>query len=122
MWTYEQATGRLLDKNGKHVATGYSGTPQYKNNPDSQELKAQGVCPRGIYDLDAPHKSARTGPYVMNMVPRPENQMFGRYAFQIHGDSIKAAGTASNGCLVFARNIREMIWNSGDHTVEVVRG
>lgn len=122
MWTYEQKTGKLYNKDGEYVATGYAGTPEHKNNPDSQELVAKGPAPRGVYMLDAPHTSAKTGPYVMNMVPSKENQMFGRYAFQIHGDSIKKPGTASNGCLVFARNIREKIWNSGDHTIEVVKG
>ncbi len=122
MWTYEQKTGKLFDKDGILVATGYSGTPAHKNNPDSQHIRAEGPAPRGEYKLGQPHTSAKTGPYVMNMEPKPGNEMFGRSAFQIHGDSIKKPGTASNGCLVFARNIREKIWNSGDHEIEVVKG
>lgn len=122
MWKYEQATGRLFDADGKRVAKGYAGAVGHVNKPESQELVGKGPCPVGIYDIDPPHTSTKTGPYVMNMIPHPDNVMFGRYAFQIHGDSVKKPGTASNGCLIFARAVRELIWNSGDHTIEVVTG
>lgn len=118
MWKYEQATG-LLFHNETKVGKGYSGAVGHVNDPASQEIPTKGPCPKGVYDIDPPHTSARTGPYVMNLIPRPENKMFGRYAFQIHGDSVSKPGTASNGCLIFARNIREQIWNSGDHVLTV---
>jgi hypothetical protein len=46
--------------------------------------------------------------------------MFGRSGFLIHGDSIIRPGTASRGCIILAREIREQIAASGDADLEVV--
>lgn len=120
MWKYEQATGRLLNSAGVCVATGYSGKGKSKNVPTDQHLVGVGPLPRGTYSMNAPRNSTTTGPYAIDLVPDAKNQMFGRSAFQIHGDSIKAPGTASSGCIIMPRNIREMVWNSGDRQIEVV--
>lgn len=39
----------------------------------------------------------------------------------IHGDSIARPGTASEGCVILDRSMREQIWSGGDHTLEVTR-
>ena len=39
----------------------------------------------------------------------------------IHGDSLERPGEASEGCIVIARFAREMIYNGGDHRLQVVR-
>jgi len=41
--------------------------------------------------------------------PHPDNEMFGRGSFRIHGDSIKNPGTASHGCIIAPRSVREKI-------------
>ncbi|QZE56388.1 hypothetical protein pEaSNUABM40_00194 [Erwinia phage pEa_SNUABM_40] len=120
MWKYEQTTGRLYNAAGKVVATGYAGKGQHKNKHESQAVVGMGPLPVGHYTLNAPRTSAKTGPYAMDLTPAADNVMFGRSAFQMHGDSIKAPGTASSGCIIMPRNIREMVWNSGDHQLEVV--
>lgn len=120
MWKYEQATGRLYDKAGGLVTAGYSGKGESKNKPEDQNLKGVGPLPRGLYTINVPRNSQTTGPYAMDLTPDAGNEMFGRSAFQIHGDSIKAPGTASSGCIIMPRQTREMIWCSGDHQIEVV--
>lgn len=120
MWKYEQTTGRLYNASGKVIATGYAGKGEHKNKHESQSVVGMGPLPVGRYTLNAPRTSAKTGPYAMDLTPAKENVMFGRSAFQMHGDSIKAPGTASSGCIIMPRNIRELVWNSGDHKLEVV--
>ena len=121
MWTYEQLTGRIL-QDDELVGTGYAGSPQGKNNPDMQEVAQTGPLPRGTYAIEAPQNSPHTGPFTLDLTPDPANEMFGRSEFRIHGDSIEHPGTASEGCIITARAIRERIWNSEDHELTVVRG
>lgn len=120
MWKYEQSTGKMYKPDGKLAATGYAGKGEHKNKPASQQIVGMGPLPVGAYTISAPRTSTKTGPYAMDLVPNPENAMFGRSAFQIHGDSIKQPGTASSGCIILPRNIREAIWASGDRNLIVV--
>jgi hypothetical protein len=48
--------------------------------------------------------------------------MFGRDGFLIHGDSVEHPGTASHGCIIMSRAIREAIAQSDDHELNVVAG
>ena len=118
-WKYEQATGRML-LDDKYFATGYSGAREGKNNPDMQDVANVGPLPRGNYSIDAPVDTVTHGPYVLRLEPAAENEMFGRAGFLIHGDSVVHPGTASEGCIILARAIRERIWKSGDHKLAVV--
>jgi hypothetical protein len=53
----------------------------------------------------------------MNLTPRPGNQMFGRSAFMIHGDN--RTHTASQGCIILRRDLREQIDRSDDRELTV---
>lgn len=116
-WIYYQKTGKL-EYGGHHISTGYSGAPGHKNDPASENKKDLGPIPKGVYSLSAPINSSRTGPYAIPLTPVGHNA-HGRTHFQIHGDSRKNPGTASSGCIILPRNIREKIWNSGAKTIEV---
>lgn len=118
-WKYEQESGQL-SQNGADVAIGYSGAGNGKNNPSMQDVQSIGPIPQGRYTITEPHDTATHGPYVLGLTPHPENEMFGRSAFLIHGDSVKAPGTASKGCIIMPRKVREEIWDSGDTALEVV--
>jgi len=120
MWTFEQISGRLYDSDGKLEGIGYSGFANGKNNPDAQSIHQVGPIPCGLYSMQAPHDSQTHGPFVIPLIPNPENEMFGRDGFLIHGDSKHAPGTASLGCIIQARDVREKVWNSGDHVLQVV--
>lgn len=125
MWTWDQSAG-TLSRNGAVVSRGYSGKGRGKNNPALQAERGIGPLPRGRYRIGTPRTSARTGPFAMDLFPvdatpgDTRHDATGRSAFQIHGDSIKAPGTASSGCIILPRSIREMIWRSGDHVIEVI--
>jgi hypothetical protein len=121
MWKYQQQTGKLTSQTGNVVGTGYSGFGPGKNNPAYQSVPDVGPCPEGFYNIEAPIDTATHGPYAMHLAPFAENNMFGRDSFLIHGDSKEHPGEASHGCLIFAREVRELIWNSGDHQLEVAR-
>jgi len=119
-WVYEQVSGRLYSDIGELIGVGYSGDPDHKNDPTAQELHNQGPIPEGEYTIGEPRNSADHGPFAMPLTPNPSNTMFGRDAFLIHGDSVKAPGTASQGCVIMSRDVRDNIWGSGDHILKVV--
>lgn len=120
---YEQSTGRWYDADGSLLGVGYSGRyPDGKNKPLMQSVKDVGPVPTGRYRIDAPVNTVTHGPYVLRIVPDPKNVMYGRTGFLCHGDSVINPGSASEGCIVLSRDVREAIWNSNDHTLQVVSG
>lgn len=120
MWTYEQSTGWLRNKEGKKFARGYSGYGIGRNNPIMQNVRNVGPIPRGHYIAGTPRDTETHGPYVIPLTPDPTNEMFGRSAFLVHGDSISAPGTASHGCIILPRMARQRIWESEDCCIHVV--
>lgn len=122
MWTYQQTTGAISRDGGATLGTGYSGFGAGKNNPALEYEQNIGPVPRGRYGIGAPEDpdGGPHGPFILPLDPDPSNQMFGRSGFLIHGDSIIRPGTASRGCIILAREIREQIAASGDADLEVV--
>jgi hypothetical protein len=118
MWIWRQRLGVLYHNDVKQ-GEGYSGAGVDKNQPASQELKNKGPIPAGVYGIGPPHRTDTHGDHVLSLTPWKQNYMFGRDAFLIHGDSIADPGTASEGCVILSRALREQISNSGD-TVLVV--
>lgn len=118
MWTYSQKTG-VLSHDGSFVSRGYAGRDKGKNNPEMQNVKATGPLPRGKYKIGKPYDSEKVGPFALPLIPDPSNEMFGRDDFRIHGDSKKAPGTASHGCMIFPRDVREKVHHSGDDDLTV---
>lgn len=126
-WIYEQATGRLMDPSGAIAATGYAGgncgkNPEGKNNPAMQDCKAIGPLPVGRYTLSTPQLQSHLGPFAIPLIPAPGNEMFGRSGFFVHGDSIEHPGAASEGCIIVPRTVRGAMWESNDHSLEVISG
>lgn len=120
MNTYRQGTGVWLDAAGKIVGEGYAGREEGKNNPALQSEHNLGPLPQGRYWIDPPQDTETHGPFVMWLAREPETgEMFGRSGFGVHGDSQEHPGLASDGCIVLPRKVREAIWNSGDHYLEV---
>lgn len=119
-WSYSQRSGELR-RAGQLVAKAYSGHGEGKNNPDLQAVPRVGPIPRGRYRIGAPYDSQKVGPYALTLEPVGHDAL-GRSAFRIHGDSARAPGTASEGCIVpqGGRPTRERIWKSGDQDLEVV--
>ncbi len=124
MWTYDQSTGELR-RDGALVSRGYSGRGRGKNNPALQDVVGTGPIPRGRWRMMNVYSSGSVGPFTITLwaedgQPDDRHAGTGRSAFRIHGDSIKAPGTASKGCIILPRAIREAMWRSGDRLIEVV--
>lgn len=110
MLTYSQTTGRLTDERGELWGVGYSGHGAAgKNNPLMQQVPDVGPLPQGWWKAGTPGDSPHTGPYTIPLEPVNGTQTFGRTGFKIHGDSKGFPGTASHGCLIFPRAVRERV-------------
>jgi hypothetical protein len=125
MWKFQQSTGGLFGPEGTLMATGYAGgnlgrNPEGKNNPHMQFIKNVGPLPQGRYSLGEPVEHATLGPFAIPLIPDPANNMGGRGDFYCHGDTTPP-GNASEGCIVMPRSVRDLMWASDDHQLEVIQ-
>lgn len=118
MWQWDQSAGRLT-RNGQ-AWRGYSGTGRGLNNPALQAAIGIGPIPQGHWTITDRRDSPNTGPCTLTLVPDPGTETFGRSEFRVHGDSVAHPGTASHGCIVLPRAVRDAIWRSRDRALEVV--
>lgn len=121
MWRYVQKTGAVISPEGEIVAHGYAGNGEHKNNPASQCVRKRGPLPTGDYVMaQLMNRHPKLGAYVIVLDPDSSNAMCGRGLFRIHGDSMAAPGTASEGCIVAPRPTRQQMWEDLDHGLRVV--
>jgi hypothetical protein len=80
-----------------------------------------GPIPQGEWTIVGPPINTQEhGPYVLKLEPGAKTTTFGRSGFLMHGDSKKSPGSASQGCVILPRTVREQVWKSGDRDLEVV--
>jgi hypothetical protein len=118
-WQRDQSAGEL-SRDGNAVSRGYSGRGRGRNNPALQAMAGVGPVPRGRWTIAGRYDTARVGPCTLVLEPAEGTRTFGRSAFRNHGDSMRAPGTASRGCIILPRRVREAIWVSGDRDLLVV--
>jgi hypothetical protein len=120
MWIWDQSAGELR-RAGALVSRGYAGNGRGVNNPAMQSAQGIGPIPRGRWKMtELRLTGASTGPYTIVLEPLAGTDACGRSAFRIHGDNARLDQSASHGCIILPRAIRERIWNSGDRDLEVV--
>lgn len=119
MFIWDQSAG-ILYRNGKIVAKGYSGRDYGLNNPDAQNAQGIGPIPRGIWSIIGRKDNGSTGPLTLILEPQPGTDTCGRSQFRIHGDNAKLNKTASHGCIILPRHIRQLIWDSKDTVLSVI--
>lgn len=119
MIRYKISTGELT-RDGVPLGAGYSGQPECKNDPGKCGVHDHGPIPPGFYTIGEPHDSSTHGPYVLPLTPHRDNEMHGRSGFLIHGDSVAHPGTASQGCIILPRAVRETVHRLADPDLEVV--
>ena len=90
------------------------------NNPDMQYVRGVGPLPQGRYHIDGVYNSKQVGPYALILRPEPGTDTKGRGDFRVHGDNKSGNHSASNGCIIMPRGVREQMWLFKDHTVQVV--
>lgn len=111
MLKYRQSSGELffLDETGVWVlwGVGYSGHEEGLNDPKDEGIPNVGPLPHGLWSLSPPYKDDHLGPIAFRLVALT---YFGkRSEFRIHGDNSKKNQSASQGCLIFANDIRQKI-------------
>jgi hypothetical protein len=125
MWIYSQSTGRLYAPDGTHAATGYAGgnegkNPEGVNNHSLQDQKSVGPLPVGFYTIGDVVQQSQLGPYAIHLVPDASNTMYGRGGFFMHGDTPQLNNSASEGCIIMPRAVRNDVVASGDKQLVVV--
>jgi hypothetical protein len=126
MWTYSQNSGKLSDPSGRFMCVGYAGgncgnNPEGVDNPDMQDVKSIGPLPRGYYTFGVPVEGSHLGPFAIPLIPDSENEMHDRGGFFLHGDKIGAYQSASEGCIIMPRDIRNKCSASADHRLQVTK-
>ena len=119
-WVWDQSAGSLAFE-GRVIAFGYAGKGAGRNNPDAQDQTKVGPIPRGLWRMTGVKESDHTGPFTIVLEPESVTDTRGRSLFRVHGDN--RTGTASEGCIILGRPIRDRLWASR-HTaplIEVVR-
>lgn len=92
------------------IGHAYAGHPPHVNDASATNLHAQGPLPVGLYTIGAPEDHPESvGAFALPLTPDPINTMFGRSGFFCHGDNPLGNQTASDGCIVTARQVRELI-------------
>jgi hypothetical protein len=123
-WVFSSTTGDLTDAAGTVVGHGFSGHGVGLLDPEYEMVQDVGPIPRGSYVIGPFFDDPEKGPLVANLVPHIGTDDFGRTGFMIHGDTAADVedGTelASEGCIVLARSIRELVAASGDNELQVV--
>jgi hypothetical protein len=120
MWEYSQSSGQLVDPSGTVTGIGYSGNGPDLNRPASQDVIGHGPCPQGLYTMGPWFDDPEKGPIVTHLAPDPDNEMFGRSGFMIHGDNPAMNHTASDGCIILAHDIRVALSLSADDELNVM--
>ncbi len=119
-WIYEQSTGVLLGPDGTQQGVGYSGLKGVaQNNAKFEHIVAAGPIPRGLYAMAPARTSRRVGPLAIDLRPILHDAL-GRSALMIHGDNPRGDRSASNGCVILGRFIRQKLAKSRDREFEVV--
>jgi len=77
----------------------------YQNQTASQSLKNAGVIPVGMYYITAITTSK--GPLTFVLTDDPNQDMYGRDNFRIHGDN--SSKNASRGCIILSKSDREIL-------------
>jgi hypothetical protein len=108
MFLYHQSTGVLM-KDGVVLGTCYSGHGAGVNNPADQTIQMVGPIPVGTYTIGSPFTHPTCGPEAMRLTANAGTETFGRGGFLMHGDNSEMNHTASEGCIIAARTIRDQV-------------
>ena len=97
-----------------------------QNNPASVGKLDEGPIPPGNWQAIAlTPDDPETGEYSIILAPDAVTELYVRslgrdpFSFRIHGDDIANPGHGSKGCLVWPRFLRELFWESADHSLLV---
>lgn len=125
MYVFSQTTGDLF-QNNKWIGSGAAGQGKGLKNPAMQNVHNIGPLPQGRYKIGKPYHHPRLGPLTFDLTPDPNNEMFGRSDFRIHGFAPgcdhKNPGTSSEGCCCQEHTARQFVSDNidSDDDLEVI--
>ncbi len=120
-WEFNSRSGVITSPANVMLGHGYAGNGKGLNNPKMEDVHNVGPIPRGVYNIgDFFNDPGDKGPTVCHLTPREGTNTFGRSGFMIHGDTPAANHTASEGCIVAPRFIRDAIAASKVRILRVV--
>lgn len=109
---YVQSTGAIFicdSEDGRTlVARGYSGKGSAINAGDFEKVIATGPIPRGLWRIDPAIVHVRLGKIAIPLRPQGHDA-HGRSGFYIHGDNRFGDRSASSGCIILSKAVREFI-------------
>lgn len=118
VWVYQIADGRLSNAARPWVGySGYSGRGVYRDDPGSTKEVAKGPIPVGLYRCEKAVNHPTLGPAAIRLDPGL-TPMFGRSGFLIHGDNARGDYSASSGCIIVGREVRDL-FRPGDRLIVV---
>lgn len=118
MITYDRRSGNI-DLRSTFIGSGYSGHGVGLDNPDKEDMQNIGPIPRGEWHIDRwDEHHGDKGPVVAVLSP-VGHDAHGRSAFLIHGDNSALNHTASHGCIIASRAIRDALRASGETALVV---
>ena len=126
--TYDQSTGQLRcadDNTGQQSVNEqcYSGAPGAVNDRSQQNTPHVGPIPLGDYDIGTGVGNRGTGPQSLPLTPTENNNQFPSTrdpnSFLMHGDNSRGNQSASQGCIICARNTRNTIDAAGGGALTV---
>ncbi len=122
VWTFAQSSGIIYTPKYEPLVMAYAGHGEGKNNPALQDKHRIGPLPIGFYIIEEPKDDTQVGKYAMRLTPLPENNMYGRSDFFIHGDNPEHIGESSDGCIVAGPTYRTRIWTDTPlvHLLQVI--
>src|ERR1700740_941588 len=107
-WNFSQKTGQGTWQSDARA--GHSGPRAGLDYPTFEQEVGVGPMPKGEWIIgqffDDP---GGKGPLVAHLLSSPQTDTHGRGGFMIHGDNTAANNSASEGCIVLPRWIRELI-------------
>ena len=98
----------------------WAGRGEGKNNPAWQQIHNMGPLPQNTYSLGEWTVHPHLGPLVSELTPGPDQEMYGRDGFWIHGPGESNYGQESKGCVVIPRAWRELVRATCEKYIEVV--
>eukprot|EP00035_Acanthoeca_spectabilis_P005371 m.112947 g.112947 ORF g.112947 m.112947 type:complete len:144 (+) comp12994_c0_seq1:851-1282(+) len=118
-WRYSQRSGELTSSDARlsRPVTGYAGHGEGVNNPAMEHMTDIGPLPKGRYKVTAIYRthddrraagfSKNLGPVVVHLEPQGGTETHNRGHFRVHGDNSRGDRSASNGCIIMPRAVRE---------------
>jgi hypothetical protein len=118
-WNYRISTGQLRRPDGSEAAIGYAGRDEGLNNPAAEAIANTGPIPDGWWIIGTATNHPTCGPVALPLAPDRGTNTRGRDGFYIHGDNQAMNHTASHGCIILPRVVRQELAASNDRRLLV---